>query len=221
MRDEIANVVYPIFAYGLKLKDAVADGTAPDFATARKELLGMLQTAGQAQRINELGPEIGGSILTSTRAETAFLGIRYPLVCWLDEIFITDSAWKTEWTEHILEQTLFKSRDRAWKFWEQAKKAESQQTTDALEVFLLAVLLGFRGDLDDQPDKLRAWCETTRAQIDQTQAHEWKGPVEGQPRTFVPPLTGAQHLQRMLIIAGVAMLLLIPAGMFLLIHSLK
>ena len=56
-----------------------------------------------------------------------YLGVGYPLACWFDEIFILDPAspWKEEWREHTLEAGLYDSRDRAYKFWQQAEQAES------------------------------------------------------------------------------------------------
>ncbi len=222
MRDDLANIVYPIFGYGLKLKESLATGMAPDFATARKELIALLQIAATGQRLADT-PSAAGTLMTSSRSssDTAFLGVRYPLVCWLDEIFCLDSSWKAEWTENILEHSLFGSRDRAWKFWEQAKKAEGHAGGDSLEVFYLAVMLGFRGDYEGHPEKLRSWCESAKALVDKGQPKEWKGPVEAQARTHVPPLTGARKLQKMLLVWGLGLLVLIPAAMFLLFHSMR
>ena len=49
-----------------------------------------------------------------------FLGARYALACWIDELFIVHSSWADRWKPLILEQALFGSRERATKFWEQA-----------------------------------------------------------------------------------------------------
>src|SRR5439155_11845235 len=123
----------------------------PDFATAQNELQGLLQSASQAQRWADFGGDrtSGDSIVRDQ-----FLGIRYALVCWLDEIFILDSPWKDQWSERSLEIDLYNSRERAWKFWEQADNASARPTTDALEVFFLCVMLGFRGNKVDSPDDL-------------------------------------------------------------------
>jgi type VI secretion system protein ImpK len=221
MREEIANLVYPVLTHGLRLKKRLADGDAPDFATAQNELQGLLQSTNQAQRWADFGGDrpIGDSI--RGRSGDQFLGIRYALVCWLDEIFILDSSWKDQWSEHSLEVDLYNSRERAWRFWEQADRAAARPSTDALEVFFLCVMLGFRGDKGGTPGELKQWSERVKAQLDKGQGAEFSLPVEGQPRTFVPPLAGTARLQNMLVAAGVALLVLVPALVFMLVLILR
>lgn len=220
MRPDIANVVYPVFSYGIRLKEALAAGETPEFQNAQKELLGLLQACGHVQKWADVNPARSVDVLSTGRPAQDFLGIRYALIAWLDEIFIADSPWKKEWTEHILELQSYKTRDRAWKFWEQAKKAETQPATDSLEVYYLAVVLGFRGDFEESPEKIKAWLESAKSLIDKSEEQEWQGPVDSQPRTYVPPLTGSARLQRMVTIVGLSMLLLIPAAMFYIFHYL-
>jgi type VI secretion system protein ImpK len=221
MRPDIANVVYPVFAYGIRLKESLAAGETPEFQNAQKELLGLLQACGQVQRWADVNPARSLEVMSTGRPAQDFLGIRYALVAWLDEIFIADSPWKAEWTEHILELQSYRTRDRAWKFWEQAKKAETQPATDSLEVYYLAVVLGFRGDYEESPEKIKAWLESAKALIDKSEEQEWQGPVDSQPKTFVPPLTGAARLQRMVTIVGMSVLLIIPIAMFLIFYKTR
>ena len=214
MRPDIANVVYPILSYGIRLKESLAAGETPEFKSAQAELLGLLQACGQVQRWADVNPARSIDVMsTGGRPATDFLGIRYALVAWLDEIFIADSPWKSEWTEHILELQSYRTRDRAWKFWDQAKKAETQPATDSLEVYYLCVVLGFRGDFEESPEKIKNWLESAKALIDKSEEQEWQGPVDSQPKTYVPPLTGSAKLQRMVTIVGLSVLLLIPAAM--------
>lgn len=213
MREEVANVVYPVFAYGIRLREQIVAGDALDLKQCQKELLARLNAANQVIRGGEFSSETRfGQSTMSRSADNVFLGIRYPLTCWIDEI-LTDSPWKEQWKDNILELTLYGSRERAWRFWEQAKKAVGQPNTDALEVFYLCAVLGFRGD--NSLEEVKEWCRNTKAQIDQSNEQEWSGPVEGQPRTFVPPLHGVQKLQAMMKIAGLALLLMIPIVFFL------
>jgi type VI secretion system protein ImpK len=222
MREEIASLVYPVLTHGLRLKKRLAEGDdAPDFATAQNELQGLLQSASGAQRWADFGGDrpIGDSV--RGRSGDQFLGIRYALVSWLDEIFILDSPWKDQWSERSLEVDLYNSRERAWKFWEQADRASARPSTDALEVFFLCVMLGFRGDKGNNPDELKHWCERVKAQLDKGQGPDFTLPVEGQPRTYVPPLAGARRLENMLVAAGVAVLVLVPTLVFLLVLLLR
>ncbi|HWY86960.1 MAG TPA: DotU family type IV/VI secretion system protein [Gemmataceae bacterium] len=212
MREEIANLVYPVLTHGVRLRKRLAENDeGPDFATAQNELQGLLQSANQAQRWADFGGDapVGASI--RARQSDQFLGIRYALVCWLDEIFILDSPWQDQWSERSLEVDLYACRDRAWKFWEQADRAATRPSTDALEVFFLCVMLGFRGDKGNNPADLQKWCERIKAQLDMGQGAEFTLPPEGQPRTYVPILAGERRLQRMQYVAGVTFVILIPA----------
>jgi type VI secretion system protein ImpK len=214
MREEIADLVYPVLTYGIWLRKRLADNDeVPDFTTAQTKLKGLLQSTSQAQRLADFGGDrpIGESM--RTRGDQ-FEGIRYALACWLDEIFIFDSPWQEQWNENSLEWDLYKIHDRAWKFWEQARLASARPSTDALEVFFLCAMLGFRGD--KSPEELKDWCEATKGQLETSQGNEWTPPVEGQPRTYVPLLTGAERLQNMLNVAGIAVLVLFTALAFLL-----
>jgi type VI secretion system protein ImpK len=218
MREEIASLVYPVLTQGIRLKDRLAAGEELDFGTAQKELLGLLQTTGQAQRWADFGGDNPST--QSLRSSDQFLGIRYALTCWLDEIFILDSPWKDQWRDSCLEGALYGDVERAWRFWAQADKASARPSTDGLEVYFLCVVLGFRGDKADTPEEIKNWCERVKAQLEQGQGPDFSLPVEGQPRTFVPPLTGARSMQSIAMFGGAAMLILIPVLVFFLVSFL-
>ena len=219
MLEEIANLVYPVLTYGVRLRKRLADhDDVQDFATAQNELQGLLQSANHAQRWADFG---GDAIIGHSIRADQFLGIRYALVCWLDEIFILDSPWQDQWSERSLEVDLYGCRDRAWKFWEQAERASARRSTDALEVFYLCVMLGFRGNKGNNPAELQKWCERNKAQLDMGQGADFTLPPEGQPRTYVPILAGGRRLQNMLLVAGVAFVILVPALEILLVLLLR
>lgn len=218
MREEMASLVYPVLNYGIRLQEMLASNDPPDFRTAQKTLLALLQ-APTADRdfIGDGQVNIGDP----TSRTDFFLGVRYPLVCWLDEVFIADSPWKTEWTENKLEQAMFGTNDRAWKFWDQSRRAETRPGTDSLEAFYLCVMLGFRGDLEGMPDRLKTWRETTESQLKKGKETDWPAPPEGRPITFVPPLLGEKRRQKMALTVGLAFLLLIPIAVFLLFSQFR
>jgi type VI secretion system protein ImpK len=159
-------------------------------------------------------PEPGGE--AAPRPE-AFLGIRYLLTCWLDELFILYSPWSGSWNERKLEVTLYGSNDRAWRFWQQAQLAESRPTTDALEAAFLCVMLGFRGDQQDSPEKLRAWVATNQARLTRLRDEDWPQPPELDPTTNVPPLRAREGFQRVVYFGAIVTLLLIPVVAFLIV----
>jgi type VI secretion system protein ImpK len=204
MHEEIAGPVYAVFAGGLDLRERLE--RHPELLDFPKEQAGLKEIL---RKVPNIGEERFGS--------EAFLGIRYPLVCWLDEVFILNSPWKSEWTEASLEMSLYDSRDRAWKFWEQAQLAESRVSVDVLEVFFLCVMLGFRGDWHNKPDRLDDWQTATRRLLFDNQKRRWPAPAEVQATTYVPPLTGAARRQTMLLAWAGSMLVFILVAMFLFI----
>jgi len=224
MREEIAKLVYPVLTYGLRLKERLSSTEPPDFRTAQKELQGLLLADASAARWPDFGgdspPGLGRGGEGGGQADR-FLGIRYALVCWLDEVMIADTPWKVEWTEYKLEQTLYGTNDRNWQFWYQAERAAREGRMDALEAFFLCAMLGFRGEYQDRPADLTAKLKEFQDQIDAGQGREWTGPVGGQPKTYAPPLQGEQRKQKMLFYAVVSLLLLIPISMFSLIYLLR
>jgi type VI secretion system protein ImpK len=227
MKEEIANLVHPVFNYGLRLKERLARSEATDMETEQATLKGLLLGENEARRVADYGGDrasdqstMGRPMDTARRGGDHFLGIRYALVCWLDETFIVDSPWAQEWNEHKLESMLYGTNDRAWTFWEQARKAEARPGGDALEVFFLCVMLGFRGEYREQPDRLQAWVAATQARIAKMQAPEMPGmPPELDPPIYVPPRYWRDRMQRMVVVAAVVALCLIPVVAFVLVNQ--
>ncbi len=153
MREEIAELVHPVVAYALDLRARLDRGEKPDFGAEQAELRSRLKTQNEAQR----WPEYAGD-------GERFLGIRYALTCWVDEVLI-DSPWEREWNERKLEEQLYFTNDRAFRFWQQADVAQARSGTDALEVFYLCVMLGFRGEGPTQPQTLTGWRDAVEEQL--------------------------------------------------------
>jgi type VI secretion system protein ImpK len=228
MQEQIANVVYPVITYGLNLKERLERGEHLDMLDEQAALKGRLLSDNDATRFSDYGSDKrqDDSVISSRssadgrRSMDTFLGIRYALVCWLDELFIANSPWGAEWNEHKLETDLYRSNDRAWLFWEQAKRAESRQGSDALEVFFLCVMLGFRGEWRDYPDKLQAWVNSAQARLAQSMGKDFAVPPEIQAPVSVPPLHGRARLQRMLLVAGSFALVVIGVGVFFIVVAM-
>src|SRR5437762_2895951 len=152
MRQEVADLVFPVLRAGILLRKRLGTRQAADMDMQREqETLKMLLNKRPPEQaaLDFLGDQrfVDPRRSVDTRGD-AFLGIRYALACWLDEIIIQDDIpWKAPWNENKLEESdsLFRTNDRAWKFWEQAKLAAARSLRDAQEVFYLCVLLGFRG----------------------------------------------------------------------------
>jgi type VI secretion system protein ImpK len=225
MREELSDLVHPVLGYALQLRDRLESGEVVRIDAEQAALRGLLRTEIEAQRWTDFGGEEPTRRGLVGREEAApgaapFLGARYGLVCWLDELFILHSPWDEQWNERKLEVALYGSNDRAWRFWEQAAIAERRSGTDALEAFYLCVMLGFRGELREAPDKLHAWVMTNQARLSRPDAAEWPGPPELEPPTNVPPLRGRQRLQRVVWLCGAALLILIPIVAFFVVQQL-
>jgi type VI secretion system protein ImpK len=225
MREAIASLVCSVLDRGLALREQLRGGAALDLDREQAVLRDLLMTEHDARQLADYGGERPRARPADRPAAAAgaeeFLGVRYALVCWLDELFTGDPVWGPQWNERKLEMELYGSNDRAWKFWQQARLAQARPETDALEGYYLCALLGFRGELRDQPEQLHTWVASAKARLGQVREFEWPDAAEQDPSTWVPPLRGRERLRRMVLTSWVVFLLMIPVMAFLLVHRLS
>ena len=221
VQSQLAQLVHSVLRYGVELKSRLDRGDQPDLTMEQAKLKDRLMSDYEACRWPEYGGETPRErgMLNAAASNTAnngpkaaerFLGIRYALVCWLDELFTCHAPWSTAWNEHKLEVELYGSNDRAWRFWEQAKLAQSRPGVDVLEAFFLCVALGFRGELREQPDELQTWMNQAKARLGKVEEPVFPLASVGEPPTRVAPLHGRQQLQRMVLCGWVLLLAAIP-----------
>ena len=211
MRKEIADLVFPVLRKAIEIKEGLrSNEKAWSFSDSQKKLLSLLQApVPESLRPDILGDQraIDASISTN---RIGYLGIRYALACWLDEIFISDSSWKEEWNASKVETNLYGMNDRASEFWKQAQRAQTRPTRDALEVYYLCVMLGFRGEFIEKPSEMVAWRENVENQITQGEEREYAPPPGLTITPNVPPLKGAGVMGKWFIVATMIGLLFIP-----------
>ena len=211
MRDDLASQTFAVILHGLKLRDRVAAGERPPLGAEQARLKGLL---GSADQPAPWGSDHDPNRSMAAGTEREFLGLRYALVCWLDEILI-EARWR-EWDENKLESALYRTNIRYRNFWQQARIAEaSPAAADAQEVFLLCVLLGFRGEMAENPDRLREWVQGARGRVTRVLGQELPPLPENTPVTDVPPLLAVESYRRMMgrLVAGV--LFAVPVAAFL------
>jgi type VI secretion system protein ImpK len=205
MTPEFSELVYKVISYTLDLKDRVDQNAALDLEKERSRLIELLPAHAGAG----LQADYSGDGRT-------FLGARYALACWIDELFIVYSSWTERWKPLILEQALFGSRERASRFWEQADivlrrpntpRVSSPPGADAVETFFLCIVLGFRGTYRDDPQKVREYVEEMRPQVTRTTA--WSSPRDLGVKTNIEPLLGHETLLRVVGIYGCLSLMVI------------
>ncbi len=218
MREPLAKLVFPILSYGLRLQERLAHGESADLDQEQAILKELLLADRAARQL----PDFGGDPVTSRDDhEEHFLGVRYALVCWLDEVFTAAAAWGGRWNEQKLEVELYGTNDRAWKFWRQAELAQLRAEVDAAETHLLCVMLGFRGELRDRPDRLSRWIASASRRLGKVPELDWGAIAELAPAPKVPPLRGRQRMQKMIVTGWVALMALIPIVAFYLMERLS
>lgn len=129
MTPNFAQAVDPVFLYVLALLDRISRDAKP---TPQEE----------RARIRALIDEAEARLGTSVEWELA----KYALVSWIDEMLV-DAYWEGRewWSNNVLEIELFNSRECNEKFFIKAQQASTVSGRDALEVFYVCVILGFRG----------------------------------------------------------------------------
>jgi type VI secretion system protein ImpK len=215
MRDHAANLVHSVLDYGLSLRDRLEGGAPLHFDDEQAAIKKMLLMDTEPNSWAEHGKTSSAGNPSPEMGEATLYGVRYVLTCWLDELFTKHSSWATLWAQSKLEASLYSTNDGAWKFWQHAQQAEADLDSDALEACYLCVMLGFRGNLAEQPDKLRNWIATTQDTLARHR-HAWQPPPALEPPTHVPPLKGRERLQRMVLVSGMTALVLVPFVVFFL-----
>jgi type VI secretion system protein ImpK len=190
MREEIANLVYPVLREALHLKERLDRNERLDLAAEQARLTNLLKRENEARQ----WPAFGGD-------GAEFKGARFALACWLDELFcFYPGDWGRQWDNSKRETALYGTNDRAILFWEQATLAEARAELDALEAYYLCVMLGFRGDKASRPSELLDWREGIERQIGQGKAVSWPGPDElPKPLPNVPPLRSRERFRRLMV----------------------
>ncbi len=161
MTPNFAQAVDPIFLYVLALLDRIGREAKP---VPREE----------RARIRALIDEAEARLGSGTEWELA----KYALISWVDEMLV-DAFWdgREWWSNNVLEIELFNSRQCHERFFLKAQQASTLAGRDALEVFYVCVILGFRGlyhDLEtgsalaqslNLPIDLNEWARQTALSI--------------------------------------------------------
>jgi type VI secretion system protein ImpK len=224
MSDLILQHVHRVLDQGVALKERLERGERPDLAREQAELKNLLLGDAELRAM----PDYAGDAKFDSRATVTapaggpkpFRGVRYALTCWLDEICIDGPPdWSNAWAEQKLESALYGSNDRAWRFWEEAKKAETRPGgAPALEGFYWCVMLGFRGELRAEPQKLDAWVRTVRTQLASAAPTDWPLPPEREVPSNVPPRGAGDRFQTMIQVWSGALLVAVPVLAYILVQ---
>jgi type VI secretion system protein ImpK len=198
MTSTFCELVHPVIASALDLKDRLDNKETPDLDAEHRRLLERLRATGDVRQQSDYAGD-----------GTVFLGARYALACWIDELFIVHSAWAEPWSNRPFEVALYGTRERAGKFWDQADlvlrrpnspRAPIAPGLDAMETFFLCIVLGFRGRYLENPRKVHEYVEEMRSQV--TVTTRWTEVPDRGVKTNVEPLLGRARVRRVLAIYG-------------------
>lgn len=211
MAHELTGHVLQVLAYGLSLKERVLAGESLLVDSEISRLKSMLWADGAVRGHPDYGDNLPRPVDPNA---SEFLGVRYALACWLDEIFIGDTsgpggAWSRAWKEKSLEAELYGGgQERAWRFWLQADLAEKRPGAEAVEAYLWCVMLGFRGDprIVNPPE----WVERVRRRVITSHQQEFRMPADLGLKTNVPALRGRDRFRT----AGRVLMLVAAAALF-------
>lgn len=191
MTPEFARAVDPIFMHVLDLLEQIERGDDPSAEDERRhvELL-----------ISEADAKLG--------QRDDWRLAKYGLVSWIDEMLILEAPWSGDgnryWNQNKLETGLFDTNIRATQFYVEAGKATSLPKKDALEVYYIAVTLGYQGlyraenaaavaAANSLPLDLETWVSQTAKGIRVGQGREKISDTTRSPER-APPLDGALTL---------------------------
>ncbi len=143
MTPEFAKAVDPVFLHVFGLLDRIERNVQTSPEEERVRIRGVID---QADAMLGHTPD----------ADLA----KYALVSWIDEMLIIEAPWPGSqwWGNNSLEWEYFKTQDRSEQFYLKAKEASTQRKKDSLEVYYVAVVMGFRGMYRD-PQRAAALCE--------------------------------------------------------------
>jgi type VI secretion system protein ImpK len=161
MTPKFANAVDPIYMQILDLLDRIQ---REEKASPQEERLRVGGLFDQAAAVLGAGPEW----------ELA----KYGLASWIDEVLL-EAPWEGSewWSNNVLEVALFNTRLCNERFFLRAQEASTLARRDALEVFYVCVVLGFRGLYRDPhlaamltqvhglPSDLETWSKQTALAI--------------------------------------------------------
>ncbi len=185
MTPEFAKAVDPVFLYVIDLLDRIQ---SDDPVSAPEERVRIRNELDRAEAI--LGQSEDWTLA------------KYALVTWIDEVLI-EAPWEGSayFKNNKLEFEIFRSADAYVEFYRKARDASGMRKKDALEVFYVCVIMGFRGlyrdpaqsaaltDELDLPPDLDTWAKRTAETIRLGQGRPMISvgsvPVEG-----APPLDG-------------------------------
>lgn len=219
MTPEFANAADPVFEFVLDLLDRVEQGSEVDVEQEQQRVVQAL-----TQAANRLAQDAGRKTL-----EEWEFG-KFALVCWVDEM-ITGMSWALKdeqrnlWIANPLQLQILNTTEGGVQFYLQSKEAYANNAVDALEVFYLCVILGFRG-FYEQPELVDNFSAQYQLPKSLDDWKDWAAELirnDTKPKLIdsgyacrqAEPLTGRQWVAPATVLVGVAFVATVVTGWIL------
>jgi type VI secretion system protein ImpK len=139
MSPKFARAVDPVFACALDLLDRIDSGQELNPSAEKARIVGCFDKAGA-----ELG-----------QADEWTQFAKYALIAWIDSELGNVRPWEGRewWNTHSLELDYWGQGLANVEFYRRAQAAAQHPSKDALEVFYICVVLGFRGFYENAPEE--------------------------------------------------------------------
>lgn len=185
MSPEFATAVDPVLTYVLSVMDQIESGRPLEPEDVSRRVRGLMD-----QAENRLGQSPDWTLA------------KYALAAWVDDLLI-EHPWggRAWWEDNRLEYQLFRTAVAFTTFYARAGEATSRPNKDALEVFYVCVVLGFRGLYGDPnaaeefakeyglPRSIDQWARRTSETIQLGQGRP-RLIEQSRPGGGAPPLEG-------------------------------
>ena len=222
---------------GMKLFQEVQDSSVVNMVDRQAELIELLDRyltptgtdsavgADKKRSMNYQGLEMGlesGVKPGGLPAKDDLAGVsRYLLACWLDELFVVDTALSRQWNENKLEMLMFGTNDRAWRFWDHVNSEAVSKNIEVQQIALSCIMHGFQGQMVESHSELSAWVEKCKNSFFMKAQDSWTPPPGLPIMADTPVLKGRGELDSVIRIALVFGVILLPVISFLVVYSIR
>ena len=176
MPDSLITLAQPFFLRALSLVSDRNSESVGDLPRLQKDLSAELQAI--EQKVNS-----GLARISPEDWLTAKKGLIY----WADEILTNHIDG---WEDFVLEHVFYAEKNRAWRFYLEGDNAMITGSSDSAEIYYLALVLGFIGDIEgafqeknaDMPGKRtdpeearKYWAQQLQSRLQQQQSADLQG----------------------------------------------
>ncbi|MEZ6062587.1 MAG: DotU family type IV/VI secretion system protein [Planctomycetaceae bacterium] len=215
MATSIIELAEPFFLKVLGIINQPTPGQNSNLQSLQKQLSADLQ--GIEQKVSSGSANVNNAEWQS---------LKKAMIYWADEVLTRHIEG---WKDFVLEHEYYAERNRAWKFYVEGEQCIPTGSSEAAELFYLALVLGFVGDLEgafkielktDLPGNRKDVAEARKhwaAQLQRRIRHENARDIQGEPlEGNVEPMSGRRGLDiAMTVFSVVALVFLILLGWML------